>query len=399
MNEWDSISALSIKETVTVVERFIHGTKQNPSPLYGDFDSAFYKFPSYFRRAAIAEGFGIVKSYQSNLKNHCDKAQGLIFKDQPPQLQRDHYAFSVFYKENMSKNRTQDTIELKVFKDNDWKWITVSYKGKVLEHRSIRDYKICNPSLVKRRKMFALHFPFEKKITLNKTKLKDQVVVAVDLGLTKSAVCSAMDAKGTVTDRLFIDQPVEKDRMQTKLNKLKQVQRLSGLKNRYPNHWRKINNYQKQIVQDTVNQIVDFAVKNDADVIVFEYLGKIKGGKIKQRLHHWAKDRIQEKVEHKAHREGIRVRRVSARNTSKLAFDGSGVVKRNNKKDLCTFTGGKVYHSDLNASYNIGARYYIREKLKPLSAKKRLFLEAKVPSLAKRTSCTLDSLISLNKAI
>jgi hypothetical protein len=85
-------------------------------------------------------------------------------------------------------------------------------------------------------------------------------------------------------------------------------------------------------------------------------------------------------------------------NTS-LAFDGSGEVKRNNKKDLATFPNGKVYHEDLSASYNIGARYFIREFLKSFSEKKRLQWEAKVPSLAARTRQTLSSLISLHHAL
>ncbi|WP_249315659.1 transposase [Bacillus sp. FJAT-49711] len=57
-----------------------------------------------------------------------------------------------------------------------------------------------------------------------------------------------------------------------------------------------------------------------------------------------------------AHYIGIRMTRVNPRNTSALAYDGSGKVKRNDKKDLSTFTTGKVYHADLSASYNIAAR-------------------------------------------
>ena len=66
------------------------------------------------------------------------------------------------------------------------------------------------------------------------------------------------------------------------------------------------------------------AEENHADVIVFEYLemqGKISGKK-KQKLHLWRKRDIQKLCEHQAHRNGTRVSRVSARNTSRLACDG-----------------------------------------------------------------------------
>ena len=59
-------------------------------------------------------------------------------------------------------------------------------------------------------------------------------------------------------------------------------------------------------------------------------------------------------------------------------------------------TTGKVYNCDLNASYNIGARYFAREITKSLPARVRQRMEAKVPSCAKRSTCTLSTLISLN---
>ena len=64
--------------------------------------------------------------------------------------------------------------------------------------------------------------------------------------------------------------------------------------------------------------------------------------------------------------------------------------------NVCEFTTGKVYNCDLNASYNIGARYFVREILKSLPARERLRLEAKVPPVCKRSTCTLSALISLN---
>jgi hypothetical protein len=93
----------------------------------------------------------------------------------------------------------------------------------------------------------------------------------------------------------------------------------------------------------------------------------------------------------------MKISTVCAWSTSKLAYDGSGVVIRHKDNfSVCTFQTGKVYHCDLSASYNIGARYYIREILKSLTATARLEIEAKVPRLSKRTTYTLSDLISLN---
>ena len=111
-------------------------------------------------------------------------------------------------------------------------------------------------------------------------------------------------------------------------------------------------------------------------------------------------------VESKAHRAGLRISRICAWGTSRLAYDGSGYVKRGRESErtggcysLCEFPTGKVYNCDLNASYNIGARYYIREITKSLPERERLALEAKVPEAARRSTCTLSTLISLHAVL
>ena len=121
---------------------------------------------------------------------------------------------------------------------------------------------------------------------------------------------------------------------------------------------------------------------------------------MRQRIHHWRANYVQRMVTDKAHRLGMHVSHVNAWGTSRLAFDGSGRLLRGKDAGfstaaLCRFQNGKIYNCDLNASYNIGARYFIREILKTLPAKERLRIEAKVPQCCKRSTCTLSTLISL----
>ena len=130
--------------------------------------------------------------------------------------------------------------------------------------------------------------------------------------------------------------------------------------------------------------------------------GKKKGSK-KQKLTMWKKNTIQKIVENKAHRKGMRISHICAWGTSKLAFDGSGEVLRGkdanlNTYELCKFCNGKIYNCDLSASYNIGARYFVREILKSYSVRKRSDIEAKVPVCQKRTLCTYSTLLEINKA-
>ena len=405
------------KEKLNHIESITHLTTKNRNIKY-DFSEDFYKFPSYFRRTAIMEALGVCNSHFSRLENWQTKkdtklAKGKRFFEKPPKLNYKPKSFPTLYKGNMWEKLSDGKAKIKVFKNSDWVWINVEYSIKNL--KSGKDdrftaYKDFNPMLIKKGKKYFLHIAYEKKIKLKSTPLKKQKVVGVDLGLTNSAVCSCIDIDGTVIDRLFINQSKEKDQLKHKLNKLAKAKRKSGILNEKPNYWRRINGLQKFIIQDTVDKIIEFAIKNEVDVIVLEYLGKMRlpkglfGSKrLRAKLQYWAKLKIQYKIEEKAHSLGIRYSRVLARGTSMYAYDGSGLVLRNSKKDIATFQSknkndkNKTYHADLSASYNIASRYFTRAILKPFSKMKRLQVEAKVPLLADRTRHTLSSLIKLRE--
>lgn len=407
--QFNNLDDYTTNTIVPDVEKLIHHTKSNPLPKYHDFDTLFYKFPSYFRRGAIATAFGKVKSYRSNYRNWEEERkialqEGKNFTKKPPRLQLVHKEFPVFYRGNMFNRMNDTTAQIKIFHQNDWIWIDIQFKGQDLYKREVWDWKECNPKLVQVGKKYFLNVPYQTKVKLSNTKMNDQKICAVDLGITNSAVCSIMDANGTVLDRKFINQPKEKDQLYTMTNKLRRAQRTSGWI-KAPNFWRRINGLQRHIVHDTAERIVTFAKKHNCDVIVFEFLDKMRtpkgfygAKKLRFKLHYWRKKGIQNKVKEMAHYQGIRFSRVNARNTSKLAFDGSGEIERNNKGDVATFSTGKIYQTDLSASYNIGARYFIRGIQKSTSEKKWLALQAKVPELSKRTQQTLSSLIALRLA-
>ena len=83
------------------------------------------------------------------------------------------------------------------------------------------------------------------------------------------------------------------------------------------------------------------------------------------RFHTWLHRKLVRQVEASAEEKGMKVALVNPRGTSAWAYDGSGKVKRDaDNQSLCTFQTGKRYNADLNASYNIGARYFWRQRAK-----------------------------------
>lgn len=397
LENWHSISMYKGQNRLTYVEALTHATKENPVTKY-DFDVKFYKMPSYLRRGAINEAIGKVSSYISNLSNWKTNPVG-----REPSVPKAGYVFPSMYRTVMY-NQTDDYIaQIKVYIRNTWDWITIDLRKSDMDYiyRRCKNRKQCAPTLQKRGKEWFLDFPFEEKVTLCDTVVYNQTVVAVDLGINTAATVSVMRSDGTILGRYFCKLPKETDHLMHSINRIKKAQQHGNYK--APRLWAKAKGVNHDIAVKTANYIMDIAVLYNTDVIVFEHLdknGKVRGSK-KQKLKMWRSQEVQSIVTNKAHRLSMRISRVCAWGTSKFAYDGSGRVLRGKDGgfgtyELCKFQNGKIYNCDLSASYNIGARYFIREILKSVDASSRLDIEAKVPQCTKRSTCTFSTLISLN---
>ena len=399
--EWDVLEPLKNLERCRKIEELTLQTKKNQNPKYG-FNERFYKMPAYLRRSAINTATGCYSSYYSNLKNWEENPIG-----NRPKLQLYRNVMPTLYKDGMYVRTNTNTARIKIFHKNDWIWLDVELNNQDVKYiqNHCKFKKEYVPTLKKQGKCWYLVFPFEDKVEFQKVDIQDQVICAVDLGLNNNATCSIMQSDGTVVGRKFVNLATEKDHLYKALNRVKKAQQ-NGAR-RCPTLWKHVNDLNTDISRKTTKEIVDFAVLYNADVIVFEHLdtqGK-KKGKGKQKLALWRKQEIQKLVEHKAHILGIRISHICAWNTSKLAFDGSGKVERGTyvqngvekyNYSICTFPNGKQYHCDLNASYNIGARYFIRELLKSDSVMRRLPSQTKDSDYGTGTTRTLSTLIRLN---
>ena len=400
--EWTEISVLSPLARKTFAEGLIHSTKSNVAK-YAEFDKKFRKMPSYMRRSAISDALGSLSSYHSNYDNWV--AGGCI--GSAPTLQRKRNVMPTFYRDNSYLDGDGDTVYLKLFVNGDWNWVPFTLKHTDLQYirRHCDTSHMSCPTLEKVHHKWFLRFSFEEEYHLSNKKYSEQTILAVDLGINTDAVCSVMKSDGTVLARKFINFASDKDLIYHTLNKIKKVSRISGPHNT-TKLWRYAALHNEELGRKIAGAITDYAVSQNCDVIVFEHLdtsGKKKGSKSKkQRLHMWRKNTIQKITEHKAHKNGIRISRICAWNTSRLAYDGSGVVSRGrdagfSTNGLCRFQNGKIYNCDLSASYNIGARYFIRE-IQKQNPVKWSDIQAKVPECQKRTQCTYHTLLSINAA-
>ncbi|NEP48414.1 MAG: IS200/IS605 family element transposase accessory protein TnpB, partial [Moorea sp. SIO3C2] len=194
-------------------------------------------------------------------------------------------------------------------------------------------------------------------------------VTAVDLGINTTATIAVVTHDGTVIHREFIHPGRDIDRRDKRLKSVsvrasktmgKGGKLHKGFCSKTYQKCRRINN---QIGHTVSKRIVEIAEKFNSGAIVFENLKgwKPKGGRkrsnLRQRFHGWLKAKIRDFTEMKWAELGGLVIEVVAAYTSKLAYDGSGTVKRDPKNyALATFPSAKRFNADLNGAYNIGAR-------------------------------------------
>ena len=394
---WEDLERIpETKKRFNEAEHLIHTTKKNQARF--SFDLHFPKMPSYLRRAAIQYALGTVSSYKTRLSfwEKSGQTGGWL------KLVYENHAMPVFYRDVMYREDKEgkDAAYLKLYDGHDWKWFHVRLSHTDMEYlrKNWSGEKASAPTLEKRHRKYFLRFSYTEDVILTKIPVKEQIICSVDLGINTDAVCTIMQSDGTVLGRKFIDFPSEKDRMYRVLGRIRKFQREHGSV-QAKSRWAYAKSLNIELGRKIAGAVTKYAKENRADIIVFEYLetkGKISGKK-KQKLHLWRKRDIQKRCEHQAHRNGMRISRICAWNTSRPAYDGTGTVARDpGNHSLCVFQTGKRYNCDLSASYNIGARYFIREFLKPLPVTERSLLEAKVPAVKRRTSCVYADLKKLS---
>ena len=363
---------------VALLSSLTHKTLQNPNPIY-DFKAEFFggkanqRVPSNYIEASMLAAIGSYSSYYSNLKNW--EKEDEETRGEKPKLQLDRNLYPSLYP-SMKNNYIridENTVMIKIYnkETNEWNFKEFKLKGQTVRnvYKKMEGYKELSPMLMKEGKRYFLSYPFEISVKQEKVKVNDRIIASVYLGIDQFAVVSIMDSNGKILARKFLDYKDLKLPFYQSINRVRKAQ-MNGSR-KMPHKWRHVNDYNREIARRVAKDIVDFAKEYNFNVVVFEHIEKAgkKYSKNKQALSLWRGVEIQKLVEHKCHALGKQMSTIGGYNSMYLAFDGSGKGNRTNGDGIknkqgkfLEFTTGKKYNIYLNASYNIGARYFLREK-------------------------------------
>lgn len=391
LNNWPKLSQAT--SFAAAVERLMHPTAKNPRPRHLYFIDRFYKFPSYLRRAAIEFVKGQVSSYLTRYDAWLDGERSSPTA-KPPVFNPVAGCYPALYKGQLLKLDDAFTVaSIKLWDGREWLWHEVPIKATRERHKL---GKVMSPALVVGRDC---HLSVPVELCPERLPSVDRAC-AVDVGINTLATASIIASSGTVAARGFFHPAADIDRRNKRATLIRQKARKTAKlhKGFCRGLYRKARHINEQIAQITSKQVVQFALDNHADVIVLEDLkswrprGGRKRSALRQKFHNWLHRRLAQLIEQKFEERGGRVVYVYARGTSSWAYDGSGLLKRDPKQyEMATFSTGKQYNCDLNASYNIGARYWAM-KLKLTDRKGQQSAQGKSSCAEPRIPVTLSTL-------
>ncbi len=385
----EQILQLSSMDAMRALEQLTHATDKHPHPVM-PLSEIGQDLPAMFRRAAINAALGSAKSFYSHLKrwrNHKAKveAKGKTFTDRPPVPPRTWNKSVPFYA-GLWRERTDNSIVLKVWTGACWSWIKVRISGRDLP----TGYAVGSPQLIRHGNAWWLHTPTLKTFEAPQ-RVEEQVkaqtpikICAVDLNVGEHiAVCSVQSAEGTILATKFIGggDAINGFRKRV-LGRIARNRRKTGIiaEGEQDNaaRFQKLRNRNDYEAHRMSCRIVQFAREHEASIIVFEHLGNLKPEKGKysrrgkQKRAYWMKGRIFRYTKYKAWAERIITSRVNPRNTSRdCARCGGNVIRYNQgwhpqegysvgaplvRCPACQMRG----HADHNASIVIGQRLFAR---------------------------------------
>jgi putative transposase len=373
---WPEVHDLPVQD----LESLFHDTRKTEGTTYGRwFSAAFPKVPSYLRRAATMAAHGAVSSFMTRYRSWQggDRAR----RDARPPRWGGIQTWPTLYAANGGAGamirRDGDIVHIKLLDatSGDWLWRTAAVGRRGPRHGT-EGAVPKSPALVVRGAALFLAQPYEFSRPRREKAPVDRVC-SVDLGINKQATCSVVAADGTVIARRFIRLGAHIDRRDKALFAIRdKARRTMGKGGKLSigfcrGLYERAKGLNLHVARGISRQVIAFARAHGARVVVFEDLTRFrpKGGarrsNLRQRFHGWLHRATVSQAEASCEELGLGFALVYPRGTSVWAYDGSGkVVRLRHDYGRCRFRTGKEYDCDLSASYNIAARWFVREQMR-----------------------------------
>lgn len=279
-----------------------------------------------------------------------------------------------FFNKEKQKELNVKRIKLLFSKlDNSSKQILIRIMDKTYKQGSIQ----ITYNKRKKKWMFAISYTFENKL---EKVLNDNLVMGIDLGITKVATMSIYDIeKHQYKNMYFKEQTIDGTELIHYRQKIEARRKSLSISSKwasdnatghgYKRRMKKANNIGDKYnrFKDTYNHkvsryIVDLAYKNGVKTIQMEDLSGFSEHQSESLLKNWSYYDLQNKIKYKAEEKGINIILINPQYTSKRCSKCGNIhednrdCKNNQSKFECVICGHRE-NADINASKNIAIPY------------------------------------------
>lgn len=214
------------------------------------------------------------------------------------------------------------------------------------------EWKFTTVEMVKRNGEWYTHFVLKKTVTFED---RPETIVGIDIGEVNFVTAVALTDKPS-KGQFWRGSEIKRIRglyshIRRRLGEKKLLKKIKAIESKEK---RKVN----QQLHILANQVVKYAKQFPKPIIAIENLNGLRGHmnfskSLNKRVHSMPYRKLQTYIEYKANLEGIEVRYIKAKDTSKTCHRCGHVARRVNGREFRCRKCGLIYNRDLNGSINI----------------------------------------------
>lgn len=313
--------------------------------------------PTYFRRSAINQAIGAVRSYM-NLLDSYEKDENK--KGKEPSKTTEFNCSPVFY-QGMYKELTRNSVKLKLWNGYKWDWFQTKLKGRDFEER----LECMSPTLVINSQYVMMHLPVREiveDVRPVKERMLDEDLKVCGISFSNTdnlAICTILNRNGDFVKSKFVSggnyYKAQTDKVLKQIKKHRQQGKKVLERADHRTYWEKLNRIRQNMAHKVSKEIIDFCLENNVKVISITKLEDDVNG-FGHRVGKYSPITLRRIIvnylSYKSFRTGILITTVRQNYTASKCHKCRAKIKRNESEFSCE--NGHKGNYYFNTAMNIG---------------------------------------------
>lgn len=315
------------------------------------------ELPTYFRRSAINQAIGAVRSYM-NLLDSYEKDENK--KGKEPSKTTEFNCSPVFY-QGMYKDLTRTSVKLKLWNGYKWDWFQTKLKGQDFDEK----LESMSPTLVINSQYVMMHLPVREiveDVRPVKERMQDEDLKVCGISFSNTdnlAVCTILDKNGDFVKSKFISggnyYKAQTEKILKQIKKHRQQGKKELERADHKTYWEKLNRIRQNMAHKVSKEIIDFCLENNVKVISITKLEDDVNG-FGHRVGKYSPITLRRIIvnylSYKSFRTGILITTVRQNYTASKCYMCRAKIKRNESEFSCE--NGHKGNYYFNTAMNIG---------------------------------------------